>query len=85
MAEPVYDLVIRGGRVATVSDVFEADVGITGETIAAIGRNLEARAWLKLAVKRDPSDTRGQKALYQLEHEKAARSAGPASRLVGGR
>src|ERR1700691_930037 len=42
MAEPTYDLVIRGGRVATVSDVFEADVGITGETIAAIGRNLAA-------------------------------------------
>src|ERR1700685_2071012 len=42
MAEPTYDLVIRGGRVATVSDVFEADVGITGETIAAIGRNLPA-------------------------------------------
>jgi dihydropyrimidinase len=42
MAEPAYDLVIRSGRVATVSDVFEADVGITGETIAAIGRNLPA-------------------------------------------
>src|ERR1700761_6723520 len=42
MAEPAYDLVIRGGRLATASDVFEADVGITGETIAAIGRNLPA-------------------------------------------
>ena len=42
MAEPAYDLVIRGGRVATSSDVFEADVGITGEAIAAIGRNLPA-------------------------------------------
>src|SRR5579859_2376417 len=42
MAEPVYDLVIRGGRVATASDVFEADVGIVGEAIAAIGRNLPA-------------------------------------------
>src|SRR6201995_2891849 len=42
MAEPAYDLVIRGGRVATVSDVFEADVAITGETIAAIGRGLGA-------------------------------------------
>jgi dihydropyrimidinase len=40
MAEPAFDLVIRGGRVATASDVFEADVGIAGETIAAIGRNL---------------------------------------------
>jgi len=42
MAEPAYDLVIRGGRVATASDVFEADVGIAGETVAAIGRNLPA-------------------------------------------
>ena len=42
MTEPVYDLVIRGGRVATVSDVFEADVAISGESIAAIGRNLPA-------------------------------------------
>src|SRR5580698_3689569 len=42
MAEPAYDLVIRGGRVATASDVFEADVGIAGEVIAAIGRNLPA-------------------------------------------
>src|SRR5579872_6893609 len=40
MSEPVYDLVIRGGRVATASDVFDADVGVAGETIAAIGRNL---------------------------------------------
>src|SRR3984893_18587629 len=40
MTEPAYDLVIRGGRVATVSDVFEADVAISGETIAAIGRGL---------------------------------------------
>src|ERR1700742_1052734 len=42
MTEPAYDLVIRGGRVATASDVFEADVGIVGEAIAAIGRNLPA-------------------------------------------
>jgi dihydropyrimidinase len=40
MTEPHYDLVIRGGRVATASDVFDADVGILGETIAAIGRSL---------------------------------------------
>jgi dihydropyrimidinase len=40
MTEPAYDLVIRGGRVATASDVFDADVGILGETIAAIGRAL---------------------------------------------
>ena len=42
MTEPVYDLVIRNGRVATVSDVFEADVAVTGEVIVAIGRNLPA-------------------------------------------
>jgi dihydropyrimidinase len=40
MTEPAYDLVIRGGRVATVSDVFEADVAVAGETIVAIGRSL---------------------------------------------
>src|SRR5690349_22725695 len=40
MTEPAYDLIIRGGRVATTSDVFEADVAIAGETIAAIGRGL---------------------------------------------
>jgi len=40
MTEPVYDIVIREGRVATASDVFDADVAITGERIAAIGRGL---------------------------------------------
>src|ERR1700722_3229867 len=40
MTEPAYDLVIRGGRVATVSDVFEADVAVSDETIVAIGRGL---------------------------------------------
>src|SRR6201996_3840594 len=44
MTEPAYDLVIRGGRVATASDVFDADIGISGEAIAAIGRNLPAGA-----------------------------------------
>ncbi len=42
MAEPSYDLVIRGGHVATASDVFEADVGLVGETISAIARGLSA-------------------------------------------
>jgi dihydropyrimidinase len=42
MTEPAYDIVIRNGRVATVSDVFEADVAIAGETVAAIGRGLPA-------------------------------------------
>src|SRR5450631_4849221 len=40
MTEPVYDLLIRGGRGATVKNMFEADVAISGETIAAIGRGL---------------------------------------------
>src|SRR3712207_2951820 len=40
MSEPTYDIVIRGGTVATASDTFGADVGIAGETIAAIGRDL---------------------------------------------
>jgi dihydropyrimidinase len=35
-----YDIVIRGGRVATASDEFDADVAIIGESIAAIGRDL---------------------------------------------
>jgi len=37
-----YDLVIRGGKVATASDTFNADIGITGETIVALGKNLAA-------------------------------------------
>jgi dihydropyrimidinase len=42
MSEPAYDTVIRQGRVATACDVFEADVAIAGESIAAIGRGLPA-------------------------------------------
>jgi dihydropyrimidinase len=37
-----YDLVLRGGSVATSSAVFTADVAIEGDTIAAIGRDLPA-------------------------------------------
>src|SRR5947209_3211098 len=40
MTAPTYDLIIRGGRVATTSDVFEADVAVSGETIVAVGRGL---------------------------------------------
>ena len=36
-----FDLVIRGGTVATATDTMQADVGIRGETIAAVGRDLE--------------------------------------------
>ena len=35
-----YDLVIRGGTVATATDIMQADIGILGETIAALGRDL---------------------------------------------
>ena len=44
MSTKPYDLVIRGGTVATASAVFAADVAIDGETIAALGRNLPAGA-----------------------------------------
>jgi dihydropyrimidinase len=40
LSNPIYDLVIRGGTVGTSSDVFVADVGITGEAIVAVGRDL---------------------------------------------
>ncbi|HEY8564488.1 MAG TPA: dihydropyrimidinase [Beijerinckiaceae bacterium] len=40
MTEPAFDLVIRGGTVATATDTVRADVGIRGETIAAIGLDL---------------------------------------------
>ena len=42
MAE--YDLVIRGARVATASDVFAADIGITDGKIEALGRSLGSGA-----------------------------------------
>src|SRR5207237_6907039 len=47
-----------------------------GMACAAIGRNQEARAWLKLAIQRDPLDAEGQQTLFELEHGAAARSAG---------
>src|SRR5215204_1955239 len=36
-----FDLVIRGGTVATATDTMRADVGIRGETIAALGLGLD--------------------------------------------
>ncbi|MEA2878464.1 MAG: dihydropyrimidinase [Hyphomicrobiales bacterium] len=36
-----FDLVIRGGTVATAADSFKADVGIRGATVAAIGEGLD--------------------------------------------
>jgi dihydropyrimidinase len=44
MSQPTYDLVIRGGTVATATDIFKSDVGIVGETITGIGRRLPAGA-----------------------------------------
>ncbi|MFM8681643.1 MAG: dihydropyrimidinase [Alphaproteobacteria bacterium] len=38
MAE--FDLVIRGGRVATASETFDADIGVRGGRIAALGKDL---------------------------------------------
>jgi dihydropyrimidinase len=55
MTEPAYDLIIRGGRVATTADTFEADVAIAGEIIVAGGcglrsakREIDARGKLVL-------------------------------------
>jgi dihydropyrimidinase len=35
-----YDVLIRGGTIGTATAVFEADIGIVGDSIAAIGRRL---------------------------------------------
>ncbi len=50
-----FDLVIRGGTIATASDVFQADVGVRGERIVALGtsigsggREIDARGKLVL-------------------------------------
>jgi dihydropyrimidinase len=37
-----YDLVVRGGRIATAVDLFEADIGIADGRIVALGRGLGA-------------------------------------------
>ena len=44
MPEAQYDCVIRGGHVGTAVDTFNADIGIAGGVIAAIGQNLAAGA-----------------------------------------
>jgi len=50
-----FDLVIRGGTVATAADVFAADVGVNGDRIVALGaalpsgrREIDARGKLVL-------------------------------------
>jgi dihydropyrimidinase len=40
MSDPIYDVVLRGGTVATATDIFQADVAVRGETVAALGTNL---------------------------------------------
>lgn len=40
MARQDFDLIVRGGTVATDADVFEADVGVVGGQVAAIGKSL---------------------------------------------
>jgi tetratricopeptide (TPR) repeat protein len=47
-----------------------------GMACAAVGRNQEARAWLRLAIGRDPLDAESQHALFKLDHGAASRSAG---------
>ena len=38
-----YDLVIAGGTVVTPADMFQADVGVVGDKIAAVGVGLRGR------------------------------------------
>jgi predicted Zn-dependent protease len=40
-----------------------------GMACAAAGRHQEARAWLRLAIDRDPLDAEGQRTLFGLEHK----------------
>lgn len=42
MTDIQYDTVIRNGTIATATDVFKADLAISGDRIAAIGSNLPA-------------------------------------------
>ncbi|SFI83237.1 dihydropyrimidinase [Bosea sp. OK403] len=44
MPTPAYDIIIRGGTLATATDVFKADLGIQAGRIAAIGLDLPAGA-----------------------------------------
>lgn len=61
MTGPGFDLVIRGGTIVTATDAFQADLGISGETIVAIGgdlpegrREISARGQLVLPGGVDP-------------------------------
>ena len=46
-----------------------------GMACAAAHRYQEARAWLMLAIERDPLDAESQRTLFELEHDGPARSA----------
>lgn len=41
--QPTYDLVIRNGTIVTAEAVYQADIAVSGETIAAVGRDLHGR------------------------------------------
>ena len=47
--------------------------GQLGIACAAVGRDQEARAWLRLAISRDPLDAESQQTLFALEHGAASR------------
>ncbi|TNC09099.1 hypothetical protein FF100_27790 [Methylobacterium terricola] len=53
LSEPAFDTVIRGGTVATASDVFSADLGVRDGQIAAIGRAPDRRVTLADAMVED--------------------------------
>ncbi|MFN3614104.1 MAG: dihydropyrimidinase, partial [Rubrimonas sp.] len=38
------DLIVKGGRIATAADVFEADIGVKDGTVVRIGRDLTGAA-----------------------------------------
>ncbi len=46
-----FDLVVKGGRIATASDVFTADIGVAGGKIAALGHGLDGAAVIDAAGK----------------------------------
>ena len=41
LSADLYDVVVRGGRVATASDVFVADIGIRDGKIVQLGSDLQ--------------------------------------------
>ncbi len=40
MSQRAFDLLVRGGTVATASDVFRADIAVSGGRIVALGEEL---------------------------------------------